>query len=148
MRGGGHNIAGNAVCDGGLVIDLSPMKAVAVDAAARTARVEGGATLADFDRATQAHGLADAARHQLDHRRRRADAGRRLRLAQPQVRPDDRQPARGRGRHGRRRAGRGPAPTEHPDLFWAIRGGGGNFGVVTAFEFRLHPVGPEVLSRA
>ena len=86
MRGGGHNIAGNAVCDGGLMIDLSPMKSVRVDRGdAARARVEPGATLGEFDRETQAFGLATPLGHQLDDRRRRPDARRRLRLAEPQA---------------------------------------------------------------
>ncbi len=128
------------------MIDLSLMRAVTVDAKARTARVEGGATLADLDGATQKFGARDARRHQLDDRRRRPDARRRLRLAEPQPGADDRQPAS--------RPTWSPADgqrvtasaTSHPDLFWGIRGGGGNFGVVASFEFRLHPVGPDVLS--
>ena len=100
VRSGGHNISGNAVCDGGLLIDLSLMKSVRVDPASRTARVEPGATLADFDREAQAFALATPTRHQFDHRRRRPHARRRLRLDHPQVRADDRQSHLGRRRHG------------------------------------------------
>ena len=144
VRGGGHNIAGSALCDDGLVIDFSRMRSVQINLATRRAYVEPGATLGDFDHEALAVG-GHAAGHQLHHRRRRPDAGRRLRLALAQVRHDRRQP-----RLLRRGDGRRPAPAcqskEHPDLFWALRGGGGNFGVVTLFEFRLHTVGPDVLA--
>ncbi|WP_273163163.1 FAD-binding oxidoreductase [Massilia timonae] len=143
VRGGGHNIAGSALCDDGLVIDLSRMKSVQVDPVRRRAWVEGGATLRDFDHEAQAYGLATplginsttgvagltlgggfgwlsrtlglAADNLLSAEMVTADAGR-LQVS----------------------------ATEHPDLFWAIRGGGGNFGVVTRFEFALHPVGPQI----
>ncbi len=140
VRGGGHNIAGSAVCDGGLMIDLSPMKSVRVDPAARRAWVGPGATLADVDRETQAFGLAvptgairrrqfrPADASALDHRRRQPRCG----LA-PR-------------RHRRRQVAARTAQMENPDLFWALRGGGGNFGIVTAFEFQLHQLGPQVLS--
>ncbi len=145
IKGGGHNIAGNAVCDGGLMLDLSALKRVVVDAEAKTARVEAGALLADVDAATQAHGLALP----LGINSTTGIAGltlgggygwlsRKLGLTIDSligadiVTPD--------GRSGRASA------AENPELFWAIRGGGGNFGVVTSFDFKLHPVGPEVLS--
>ena len=145
VRGGGHNIAGSAVCEGGLMIDLSPMRAVLVDPAARTARVEAGATLADVDRATQAHGLATP----LGINSTTGIAGltlgggfgwlsRRFGLTIDNLLSAEVVTANGEAVHA--------SATENPDLFWAIRGGGGNFGVVTSFEFRLHPVGPEVLS--
>lgn len=143
VRGGDHSTAGSAVCEGGLMIDLSPMKSIRIDVAARTARVEPGVRWNEFDEAAQAHGLATtggtvsdtgvagltlggglgwlAGRYGLACDNLLAAelvtaAGERLRVS------DD----------------------ENPDLFWAIRGGGGNFGIVTAFEFRLHPVGPQV----
>ena len=105
VRGGGHNGPGFGTVEGGLVIDLSEMNAVDVDPAARTVRVQGGATWDRVDAATHEHGLATAVRDLLHHRGRRPDAGRRARLPVAQVRADHRQPARGRGRAGRRAGG-------------------------------------------
>ncbi len=145
VRGGGHNIAGNAVCDGGLMIDLSAMNAVQVDAAKRTARVGPGATLADVDRATQAHALATPVGINSTTGIAGLTLGggfgwlsRSLGLTIDNLVSADVVTADG--------ALVKASAAEHPDLFWGIRGGGGNFGVVTSFEFRLHPVGPEVLS--
>lgn len=145
VRGGGHNIAGNAVCDGGIVIDLSQMKAASVDPAKRRVTIEGGATLADLDAATQAHGLATP----LGINSTTGVAGLTLgggfgwlsRMYGMTI--DNLESAEvvtAAGEVVRASA------TDHPDLFWALRGGSGNFGVVTRFEFRLHPVGPDVLS--
>jgi FAD/FMN-containing dehydrogenase len=145
VRGGGHNIAGNAVCEGGLLIDLSPMKAVRVDQAKRTARTEPGVTLAEFDKATQAFGLATP----LGINSTTGIAGltlgggfgwlsRKYGLTVDNLLAADVVTADGEVRRA--------SKTDNPDLFWAIRGGGGNFGVVTSFELQLHPVGPEVLS--
>ena len=145
VRGGGHNIAGMAVCDGGLLIDLSLMKSVRVDPASRTARVEPGATLADFDKEAQAFALATP----LGINSTTGVAGltlgggfgwttRKLGLTVDNLLSADVVTADGK----LVRAGQ----DENEDLFWALRGGGGNFGVVTSFEFKLHPLGPEVLS--
>jgi FAD/FMN-containing dehydrogenase len=145
VRGGGHNIAGNAVCDGGLMIDLSQMKAVKVDANRKTARVEGGATLGDFDKAAQAFGLATP----LGINSTTGVAGltlgggfgwlsRSLGLTIDNLISAEVVTAAGEKVTA--------SESQHPDLFWAIRGGGGNFGVVTSFEFKLHKIGPEVLS--
>src|SRR5262252_249970 len=145
VRSGGHNIAGNAVCDGGFLIDLSLMKSVRVDRASRTARVEPGATLTDFDKEAQAFGLATP----LGINSTTGVAGltlgggfgwttRKFGLAIDNLISADIVTADGKLLHV---SGR-----ENPDLFWALRGGGGNFGVVTSFEFKLHPLGPQVLS--
>src|SRR4051812_31744716 len=145
VRGGGHNIAGSAVSDRGLMIDLSPMKAVRVDATRRTAWVEPGVTLGEFDAEAQKSGLATP----LGINSTTGVAGltlgggfgwlsRRLGLTIDNLREAEVVLASGT----RVRA----SEREHPDLFWAIRGGGGNFGIVTGFEFQLHAIGPEVLS--
>jgi FAD/FMN-containing dehydrogenase len=145
VRGGGHNIAGNAVCDGGIMIDLSLMNGVNVDASHRTARVGAGATLGDVDRETQAHGLATP----LGINSTTGVAGltlgggfgwlsRRFGLTIDNLISVDLVTAAGESVKA--------SDSQNADLFWGIRGGGGNFGVVTSFEFRLHPVGPEVLS--
>ena len=145
VRSGGHNIAGNAVCDGGLLIDLSLMKSVHVNPASRTARVEPGATLADFDKEAQGFALATP----LGINSTTGVAGLTLgggfgwttrkfgltvdNLISADVITADAKLVRA-------------SDKENQDLFWALRGGGGNFGIVTSFEFKLHPLGPEVLS--
>lgn len=145
VRGGGHNIAGNAVCDGGLMIDLSPMKSVRVDPAGRTARVEPGVTLGEFDRDAQAFGLATPVGINSTTGVGGLTLGggfgwlsRKLGLSIDNLISVDVVTAAGELVMA--------SETENPDLFWAIRGGGGNFGIVTSFEFRLHKVGPEVLA--
>jgi FAD/FMN-containing dehydrogenase len=145
IRGGGHNIAGNAVCDGGLMVDLSPMKNVRIDPKAKTAYVEPGVTLGEFDAAAQAHGLATP----VGINSTTGIAGftlgggfgwisRKFGLTVDNLISADIVTADGKLVTA--------SEKENADLFWAVRGGGGNFGVVTAFEFRLHPVGPEILS--
>jgi hypothetical protein len=143
VRGGGHAFSGTGVSDGGLMIDLSAMRRVSIDVSTRRAQVDGGATVAEVDAATQVHGLAVPAgviSHTgiggltlgggigwLTHK-----AG----LTIDNLVSADVVLADGRYAHASR--------YENPDLFWALRGGGGNFGVVTTFEFQLRPVGPEV----
>jgi FAD/FMN-containing dehydrogenase len=145
VRGGGHNIAGNAVCDGGMMIDLSGMNDVHVNPQARTALVGPGATLAALDRATQAHGLATPVGINSTTGVAGLTLGggfgwlsRSLGLTIDNLLSVDVVLASGTKVTA--------SPLEHPGLFWAIRGGGGNFGVVTSFQFRLHPIGPEVLA--
>ncbi|WP_414472142.1 FAD-binding oxidoreductase [Microvirga sp. M2] len=145
VRGGGHNIAGNAVCEGGLMIDLSPMNSVRVDPAIRRAWVGPGATLGDVDRETQAFGLAVPTGINSTTGISGLTLGggfgwltRKYGLTIDSLVSADVVTADGRLLRA--------SAEENPDLFWAIRGGGGNFGIVTSFEFNLHPVGPEVLS--
>lgn len=145
VRGGGHNISGNAVCEGGLLIDLSPMRSVRVDPKTRTARVEPGVTLGEFDKEAQTFGLATP----LGINSTTGVAGltlgggfgwlsRKFGFTVDNLLSADVVTADG--------ALVQASATENPDLFWAIRGGGGNFGVVTSFEFKLHPVGPDLVS--
>ncbi len=143
VRGGGHNVAGSAVCDGGLVIDLSEMTGVWVDPDERTAWVQAGATLGDVDRETQAFGLATplgvvsatgvaglTLGGGLGHLRKKYG------LSADNLASIDIVTADGEYLTA--------SADENAELFWGLRGGGGNFGVVTGFEFDLHPVGPEV----
>jgi FAD/FMN-containing dehydrogenase len=145
VRGGGHNVAGTAVVDDGLVIDLSAMRGVRIDACGRTVHVAGGATWADVDGVTAPLGLAApggvvsetgvaglALSGGVSHQRRR-DGMTVDNLVSAEVVLAD-------GRRVRASAG------EHSELHWALRGGGGNFGVVTSFELRLHELGPEVFA--
>jgi FAD/FMN-containing dehydrogenase len=145
VRGGGHNIAGNALCEGGLVIDMSQMKAARVDAAARRVTIEAGATLADLDAATQAHGLATPVGINSTTGLAGLIMGggfgwlsRKHGLTIDNLESAEVVTAAGEVVRA--------SAADHPELFWALRGGGGNFGVVTRFELRLHPVGPELLS--
>lgn len=143
VRGGGHNVAGNAVCDGGLMIDLSAMRGVHVDPRARRARAQGGATWGDYNRETQVYGLASTGGVVSTTGVAGLTLGGGLGWLM--------------GKHGMAvdslvavelvtatgevvRA----SADEHPDLFWALRGGGGNFGVATWLEYELYPVGPTV----
>jgi FAD/FMN-containing dehydrogenase len=145
VRGGGHNVAGTAVCDNGIVIDLSAMRAVLVDAAGRTAWVQAGALWGDVDHETQAHGLATTGGI-VGHT---GVAGltlgggigflmRKHGLTVDNLLAADVVTADGNILRA--------SADEHADLFWALRGGGGNFGVVTSFRFSLHPVGPIVMA--
>ena len=145
IRGAGHNIAGNAVCDHGMMIDLSTMTAVRVAAEQRRAYVEPGATLSDFDKAVQAHGLATP----VGINSTTGIAGLTLGggfgwlTRQYGMTIDNLVSADVITADGKKQR---VSENENADLFWAIRGGGGNFGVVTQFEFQLHPVGPEILA--
>jgi FAD/FMN-containing dehydrogenase len=145
VRGGGHNIAGNAVCDGGLMIDLSPMKSVRVDVAAKKAWIGPGATLADVDKETQSFGLALPTGINSTTGIAGLTLGggfgwitRKFGLTLDNLLSADVVTANGELLRA--------SLTENTNLFWALRGGGGNFGIVTNFEFRLHPMGPQVFS--
>jgi len=144
VYGGGHGVTGSAVCDAGLCVDLRGMKGIAVDAGARTVRAEAGLTWGELDAATQEHGLAVTGGRVSTTGIAGLALGsgsgwleRKLgfvcdNLMQAEVVTAD----------GRRVIA---SDEENADLFWGLRGGGGNFGVVTAFHFRLHPIGPIVL---
>ena len=145
VRSGGHGVGGHAVCDGGLVIDLSPMKGIRVDPAARTARAEAGVLWGELDRETQLHGLATVGgivTHTgiagltlgggIGWLMRKYGATVDNLLSVDLVTADGELVT--------------ASEDENPDLFWGVRGGGGNFGIVTSFEYRLHPVGPIVLA--
>ncbi len=147
VRGGGHNIAGLAVCDGGLMIDLSLLRGVWVDAAQRVCRAQAGCTLADVDRETQLHGLAAV----LGFVSATGIAGLTVgggfgyltrahgwtcdNVVSMEVVTAECKVVR-------------TSADENADLFWALRGGSGNFGIVTSFEYRLHAVGPEIIGGA
>jgi hypothetical protein len=143
VRGGGHSFPGHSTCDGGLMIDLSALREVRVDAARRTAVVAPGAWVSDVDTATGKLGLATTMGQISDTGVAGLTLGggygwlsRRLGLACDNLLSADLVTADGE----LRRVG----ATDHPDLYWAIRGGGGNFGVATSFEYRLHEQSPRV----
>jgi len=144
VRGGGHNAAGHGTCEGGVVIDLSPMKGIRVDPTDRTVHAQGGVTWAELDRETQAFGLATPGGNVSNTGIAGLTLGGGLgslsgqyglscdNLLSADVVTADSQFLRA-------------SAEENPELFWALRGGGGNFGIVISFEYRLHPVGPLVL---
>ena len=147
IKGGGHNISGLAVCDGGLMLDMSRMRGVWVDPTARIARAQAGCLLGDVDRETQLHGLAAV----LGFVSATGVAGltvgggfgyltRRFGWTSDNVTSMEIVTAEGRIVRA--------SEKENSDLFWGLRGGGGNFGVVTGFEYQLYPVGPEIVAGA
>jgi FAD/FMN-containing dehydrogenase len=143
VRGGGHNVAGTAVAEGGVVLDLGALRNVFVDVDRMTVRAGGGARLGDVDHETQAFGLATpfgvVSRTGIAGLTLHGGMGfltRRLGLSCDNLVGADVVTADGRLLHA--------DAERHPDLLWALRGGGGNFGAVTSLEYRLHPVGPEV----
>ena len=145
VRGGGHNVAGTATCDGGIVIDLSPMKGLRVDPVARVARAQPGLLWGEVDRETQSFGLVTPGGIVTHTGIGGLTLGgglgwliRRYGLTIDNLLSADVVTANGEFLRA--------SADEHADLFWGLCGGGGNFGVVTSFEYRLHPVGPDVLA--
>jgi FAD/FMN-containing dehydrogenase len=145
VRSGGHGVGGQAICDGGLVIDVSPMKGIRVDPRARTARAEAGVLWGELDRETQLHGLATVGGIVTHTGIAGLTLGggigwlmRKHGATVDNLVSVDLVTADGELLTA--------SEDENPDLFWGVRGGGGNFGIVTSFEYRLHPVGPVVLA--
>ena len=145
VRGGGHNVAGTAVCDGGIMIDLSAMKGIEIDPHGRTVRAEPGLLWGEVDAATQAYGLATPGGIVTHTGIAGLTVGgglgwlmRKHGLTCDNLLACEVVTAEGKLVRA--------SPDEHADLFWSLQGGGGNFGIVTRFEYRLHPVGPEVLA--
>ncbi len=145
VRGGGHNIPGNSVCNGGVMIDLSPMKGIRVDPGNRTVRAEGGVKWGELDRETQTFGLAVPGGTDADTGIAGLTLGGgigwlsgKYGLACDNLISADVVTADGQFLT--------VSSVDHADLFWALRGGGGNYGIVTSFEYQLHPVGPTVLA--
>jgi FAD/FMN-containing dehydrogenase len=145
VRGGGHNVAGNAVCDGGLMIDLSPMRGVHVEPRARRARTQGGATWGDYNRQTQLYGLASTGGVVSSPGVGGLTLGGGLGwlmgkhgMAVDSLRAVELVTATGEVVRA--------SADDHPDLFWAVRGGGGNFGVATWLEYEVYPVGPNLIA--
>ena len=145
VKGGGHHVSGSAVCDGGVTLDLGEMNAVRVDPAAKRARVQAGATWGDVDHETQAFGLAVPGGQDPNIGVAGLTLGggvgwlsRKYGLTSDNLVSADVVTADGELVRA--------SAEEHPDLFWALRGGGGNFGVVTSLEFQLHEVGPEIFA--
>jgi FAD/FMN-containing dehydrogenase len=144
VRGGGHNVAGNALCNGGMVLDLSEMRSVRVDLEKAVVHIGGGAVLGDIDRETAAHGLATPTGvvTETGYAGLTLHGGMGWQLRKRGLAADNFLEAEIVTVDGvLRRAN----AEEHADLFWALRGGGGNFGVVTSFVSRLYPVPPELL---
>ena len=145
VRGGGHSFPGLSVCDGGIVVDLGPMRGIRVDPQTRTARAQAGVLWGELDRETQAFGLATTGGIVTHTGIAGLTLGggigwlqRKYGLTIDQLISVDLVTANGEFVKA--------SAEENPDLFWGLRGGGGNFGIVTEFEFRLHPVGPTVLA--
>jgi len=147
IKGGGHNISGLAVCDGGLMLDMSPMRGVWVDHSEKIARVQPGCLLGDVDRETQVHGLAAVLGFVSATGATGLTLGggfgylsRRFGWTSDNVRAIEMVTAEGRVVRA--------SEQENGDLFWGLRGGGGNFGVVTGIDYEVHPVGPEIVAGA
>ncbi len=144
VRGGGHSLSGQSVCNGGLMIDLAPMRDISVDPQRRLANAQGGVLLGELDRKMQAHGLATTMGTATDT----GIAGLTLGGGMGRVMRihglacDNLQSVQIVTADGKLRRA---SATENPDLFWGIRGGGGNFGVVTNFEYRLHPLTTQLI---